>query len=194
MHRLGGRYVLWCSSAWWSLTIWIRALPRGCLIPPATVSGHWKGLRELKTPPRSTRLLAFCLAGNIICVWKGFFFVFFFKWKRYIFLKVQKLTGDCFTLEAGHPAYFLLQSWYFFPKKELVDTSQCVANTGTEERNCLFLPPGKAQQLEAIRRAPHCHCHRKRQQPGLFSTDQAFGTWLSAVVCWRHLLWQQQKS
>lgn len=118
MHRLGGRYVLWCSSAWWSLTIWIRALPRGCLIPPATVSGHWKGLRELKTPPRSTRLLAFCLAGNIICVWKGFF-CFFFKWKRYIFLKVQKLTGDCFTLEAGHPAYFLLQSWYFFPKKSL---------------------------------------------------------------------------
>lgn len=49
---------------------------------------------------------------------KGFF-VFFFKWKRYIFLKVQKLTGDCFTLEAGHPAYFLLQSWYFFPKKSL---------------------------------------------------------------------------
>lgn len=149
MHRLLGWYVLRCSSAWWSLTIWIRALPRGCLMPPATVSMPWhcRGLGELKKPPRSTGLLTFCFAGNIICVWKGVFF----KWKRHI-LKSPKThrrlfhtgswTPHCLIWKKKHAykimfrniVYFLLQSWYFSQigkkkkkkiKTELVSSTVC---------------------------------------------------------------------
>lgn len=69
----------------------------------------------------------------------------------------------------------------------------CPCRQGEREYLSL-LTPGKVQQLVAMRRPSHCCCCREQKWSGLFSTDQAFGAWFPAVLCWEHLLLQQPGS